>query len=54
MWRSFYENAELLELPLASMFLFIFTFAAATALAWRQRDERRAHMPLEEDSGRSS
>ena len=54
MWRSFYENAELLELPLISMFLFLFTYAAATALAWRKATDERASLPLQDDDGRSS
>ena len=51
MWRSFYENAELLELPLLSMFLFLFTFAAASWLAWRNKDDSRAALPLGDDDG---
>jgi hypothetical protein len=49
MWKSFYENAELLELPLLSMFLFLFTFASATWLAWRKGDDARAALPLTRD-----
>jgi hypothetical protein len=49
MWKSFYENAELLELPLLSMFLFAFTFASAAWLAWRKGDDVRAALPLERD-----
>lgn len=49
MWKSFYENAELLELPLLSMFLFAFTFASAAFLAWRKGDDARATLPLTRD-----
>ena len=50
MWKSFYENAELLELPLLSMFLFAFTFASAAFLAWRKGDDARATLPLNDDT----
>ncbi|HEY1098655.1 MAG TPA: hypothetical protein VGF99_06995 [Myxococcota bacterium] len=54
MWRSFYEHAELLELPLLSMFLFLVTFAGASFFGWRiKADDPRASLPLADDDGRA-
>ena len=50
MWKSFYAGSELLELPLLSMFLFIFSFGAALWLARGiAADDPRAALPLEKD-----
>ncbi len=52
MWKSFYENAELLELPLLSMFLFLVTFAGASFFGWRiKADDPRCSLPLQDDDG---
>lgn len=54
MWKSFYENAELLELPLMSMFLFLVTFAGASFFAWRVKSgDTRELLPLQDDDGRA-
>ena len=55
MWKSFYENAELMELPLFSMVLFMLTFTAAVWLAFKHAkpQDQRALMPLS-DSGEGS
>jgi hypothetical protein len=52
MWKAFYENSALLELPLLSMFLFAFSFAAAIAFARRVKvDDPGQHLPLQNDAG---
>jgi hypothetical protein len=53
MWKSFYENSELLELPLLSMFLFLVTFVGAAFFGWRiKNDDPRVSLPLQDDDGR--
>ena len=49
MWNQFYAGSELLELPLLSMALFAFTFAAAVFLAGRiKADDPRGRLPLDD------
>ena len=53
MWKSFYENSALLELPLLSMFLFLVTFVGAAIFGWRvTNDDPRVRLPLQDDDGR--
>ena len=55
MWKAFYENALLLELPVFAMILFMVTFVAVVARVLKQspedaaRHDEMSRMPLEED-----
>lgn len=50
MWKSFYEQATHLELPLLTMILFAVSFAGAIAFGLRvKRDDPRIALPLLHD-----
>lgn len=55
MWKSFYENASHLELPLLTMILFAVSFAGAIFFGLRvKRDDPRITLPLLDDEASPS
>jgi len=55
MWKAFYENALLLELPVFAMVLFMLTFAIVVARVLKRspediaREDALSRMPLDDD-----
>lgn len=55
MWKDFYEQSHLLDLPIVAMVLFIVTFVAVVARVTlakhrhRDEDHHLAHLPLADD-----